>query len=46
MELKKWKLFEGNKIISEGNPIEYIWIVKSGEFEIHKSLGKDNEEDK
>ncbi|CAI2361678.1 unnamed protein product [Moneuplotes crassus] len=44
--VEKIDTFRGQKIIEEGNEVEYVYIVKEGEFEIHKYLGKDDEEEK
>lgn len=44
--VEKVDTFRGNRIIKEGDPIDYIYIVKEGEFEILKYLGKDDQEEK
>jgi len=44
--VEKVDTFRGQNIIKEGDPIENIYIVKSGEVEVRKYLGKDDEEDK
>jgi hypothetical protein len=44
--IEKVPVIRGQKVIKEGDPIEYIYIVNEGEYEIAKYLGKGEEEDR
>ncbi|CAI2387493.1 unnamed protein product [Moneuplotes crassus] len=44
--VEKVDTFRSQRIIKEGDPIDYIYIIKEGEFEVVKYLGKEDEEEK
>jgi len=42
--IEKTSCIRGQKVVKEGDPIEYIYIVWSGEYEVIKYLGKGEED--
>lgn len=44
--IEKVPCIRGQKIVKEGDPADYVYIIERGEFEITKYLGKDEEEQK
>jgi CRP-like cAMP-binding protein len=44
--IEKVNFIRGQKVIKEGDPVEYIYIVNQGEYEVVKYLGKGDEEDR